>query len=1391
MTENTAQKQIKNRRLPYSGINIMFTLLVIILPLILYMFYIEKQENYFRSYYHRTLGNVNQEMARRLEYLKLPMSQWLSGKEEPKKNEWLESLKKDECKPLFYKNKHGVGRYDLTKGIVTAEILREDNSQFAIQVAAVSKKELKTKLGPKIKSTKTTECKATISVADLMFSRNASDHFETLLITNIRGEVVYEAKQAFPPLLKLTPVKSGLSLPFISNKTAKASLDRDALIVPSTFTISEAGNRYNVFCQVLNSAFFIELEYSKTPLFLCGLVKAGKFSREVKTISSNKVLIAVACLLFILLLTPFLKLWLISPNDSYRQVDQVVLRLSFYCLVTLISIGLLDGLRYSTLNSTLNHSMQTIGQKMADNLKEEVAASTNVLGKYDKWADKTFSKGCTEDHCKIKFIKDYGHIEQQGTENPTFLRYPEFEMIGAVNSVGGILGEYEMNVRSTFTGAGSVAHRNYFQKAKYGPRLNTRICGSLLQKGCVIEPIISMEEGVKLTAFSALSNNKIETASGKPFINALFKRLKTFISPVLPLAMQFTVVQNTDGKVLFHSDDRLSLVENFYDEIDENSLIQAIKNLSVQDVVAPSSAKTFYGMYHGVEHSFVIKSLIIPDWTLVILRDLRPLQTLNAEVIIASLTGAFIFLNLLALLVVLTHGLYEHPLGSWVWPNIKHKRQYTDILILFSVLLVTVSWVLYSDIYGIQIITLLCALAVLTMTSVLALLTPERCYQQPWLRNKIRWILPVVSYLVYMYLLADIWQELPNEYIAGALLLINCLIPVYFIWSKKQTSTNKQFCLVRVHTWFAFLYFTIISVIPAWALFESAWVTNIEAYARASLTYRSHAFDQWEQEMRKDMRRIRSDSRMETLSIKNYSVPWIDYLSKEAQANLQTSHESQHIGIHITEFLPVLNSESARLRTFYSSHNQPTGKPGYQWQWDSNSEFTLKRNLNDNTVYLMDDIGEAGSCSKGRDKQPLILIANVHKLPVSMQLWLTELAPLSRLKSALLLLIWMLCLWFLLKKTCNRLFAFEQLDPATRLQIQPINHTNHIEAWEWWVKSGLNRLIIRPDFNIGEKLVELYAQHQPKSKVRIIDLGKEYSEVDIVVSDVSNAGHLSAKDIAEYSVFVLENFESRLREPAFLKENLKLLVKLLETENKTVHIVSQVDLPHCLQVYFRYNTNADILSTTDEKNWVKVLSKFHKVHSEFSRKDWREISSEPEAILQRECGWLNKLDQVSLNIRQTPDFIDMHEKDIVSIVSDQAEIYFSEQWQFCSNIEKRTLYYLALGHQFNPQTALVMQCLMQRNLIKRDPQFMVVSESFRLFILQAEPLEHIKKWENTSSDSLWSSLKMPLIGLLLVTAGILFYNQPETFQEIAAFIAALTAGAPLLLRFFALSMGEK
>src|SRR5262249_49401238 len=95
--------------------------------------------------------------------------------------------------------------------------------------------------------------------------------------------------------------------------------------------------------------------------------------------------------------------------------------------------------------------------------------------------------------------------------------------------------------------------------------------------------------------------------------------------------------------------------------------------------------------------------------------------------------------------------------------------------------------------------------------------------------------------------------------------------------------------------------------------------------------------------------------------------------------------------------------------------------------------------------------------------------------------------------------------------------------------------------------------------------------------------------------------------------------------------------------------------------------------------------------------------------------------------------------------------------------------------------------LQRKRLIRAEPMFRIMNESFRLFVLKAQDQREIADWEIQGKQSSWRTLKFSLIAIGVALAAWLFYAQKDLFQGAIGYVltlgAALTAIANILGNF--------
>jgi len=124
--------------------------------------------------------------------------------------------------------------------------------------------------------------------------------------------------------------------------------------------------------------------------------------------------------------------------------------------------------------------------------------------------------------------------------------------------------------------------------------------------------------------------------------------------------------------------------------------------------------------------------------------------------------------------------------------------------------------------------------------------------------------------------------------------------------------------------------------------------------------------------------------------------------------------------------------------------------------------------------------------------------------------------------------------------------------------------------------------------------------------------------------------------------------------------------------------------------------------------------------------------------------------------------------------------------------EKLALIQLATEGFLSPNNVGVANALARQHLVRRTPALEVLDDSFREFVLAAEPAETVANWEHEGGPSNWSRLQAPLVTLCVCIGVFLFTTQRDVFDSTVGWITALTAGlstaAPPLFRLFAMIM---
>ena len=173
-------------------------------------------------------------------------------------------------------------------------------------------------------------------------------------------------------------------------------------------------------------------------------------------------------------------------------------------------------------------------------------------------------------------------------------------------------------------------------------------------------------------------------------VAALVARLTSVGHPVLPPAFGFAIVA-PDGRVLYHSEARRDLSENFLDAADENPLLRSLIQRRRQGRLGIH--------YWGQPTRVHVQPMTGLPWTLITFRGTYDLRVQNFELIYDFLNPFLLYLGGLLLIAVVVWWCSPKRIRRFLWPSSRYLFLYKTISVAsFLLLCLFTTVVLYGSI---------------------------------------------------------------------------------------------------------------------------------------------------------------------------------------------------------------------------------------------------------------------------------------------------------------------------------------------------------------------------------------------------------------------------------------------------------------------------------------------------------------------------------------------------------------------------------------------------------------------------------------------------------------------------------------------------------------------
>jgi hypothetical protein len=163
--------------------------------------------------------------------------------------------------------------------------------------------------------------------------------------------------------------------------------------------------------------------------------------------------------------------------------------------------------------------------------------------------------------------------------------------------------------------------------------------------------------------------------------------------------LRFAIFDSRTGALLFHTDDRLSLAENFLVETEGNeSLREAMtRRASGRGLGRVTSSQHFNGRYLGAPHRFYVRPIAGAPWSVAIFYPEEAIDSIVMQTTIATLATFFAYVCIatmsLILLVLMLPARADVALLRRLWPQWVLRERYLRVGLALLVLLMALALV--------------------------------------------------------------------------------------------------------------------------------------------------------------------------------------------------------------------------------------------------------------------------------------------------------------------------------------------------------------------------------------------------------------------------------------------------------------------------------------------------------------------------------------------------------------------------------------------------------------------------------------------------------------------------------------------------------------------------
>lgn len=1191
--------------------------------------------------------------------------------------------------------------------------------------------------------------------------------------------------------------------------------------LPSGLDVKINSQSYKLF----TTAFQINLSNAnKAKLFIYGFDSERRFTSESKVFPTLIIVFICTGLLFIIFALPALKLFFMNGLERLHIKDIVLTSSSFIFCTGILIIIALTLLTYNQDKDQVDSRLKELTINIEDSLYCELNTINKLIRQIENDPN-AFSRLSTRMSAFNSNLKKYLNL------------YPHLTAAFWVNSRGDIDHMISSStIKDTQVEKLNLSERNYFKRLKD----NEGWISQLFDKDTFyIESISSWTSGSKTAIISKpslartlagkVSKDSIKVIGNKNDIEviAVEAKLSSVIDPILPLGFHFSIIDNS-GKVLFHSDKRKNLEENFLEECGRDKQVIALLN---------SQSASFLDLnYYNRDHRVYMKSFKNLPWHIVVSYDKTLIQAPFLYISSFTIIGVIIVGLISVLLSTIVALVYQRKSKlkrkifpyKWLWPYKKNTSSFIkitacNIAILFCLCLFNWYHFYHSSSNMIMILAINVYALILSYSISFGLLAKPKMIdsiEKLFKYDRYQYILFCFSVLTILVTIAFVsltdflWLYL----ICGSVILLIWITPLIKVPAYQEVtqtanlhqnivSETKAFLKKKNNAFISmiFTYLILVSISPAFFLFRSIHDQEKILQTKFELYHIVSAIE----DRRVDLR-------------KRHSHTWLLEKNKKSTEalKLDSAYESFHAqGLYYENMShEICNYESVKSQEFKTipfDHYVYKIRPSLHETFEKNSGFIFNKSSSESwnsTLY---------------DSQEVVLTYYPTKYPnvndsVRLGAQIPKLFPdsfsvptsikgiiLSFLLILFLFALWKIISYIIVKMFGLNLYAYPDIikeDDRYLLEIDRkksnkrdlIHDRNELNIFVISTPFSHTKDILKDKayktFSLSQTLDEEHYHKKFLSKVR-----KTKNEIVVIEDfgygiDTVNVGTRALEVIkilqSNHNKIVII---SKLTPKQVIEKYEKLKVReFYKDQDLDLFISKWKDLlAEFVEMYFSYVVSITanrkrLLSDADCDDLLEYELGVHKPY-------FSQLHGSICKVVEEKCDGKEKKIKFELNdtlaeIEQKlkkegkKKELETFKEELLLKIQTLASPFYYALWNACSKDEKFFLYDLSTDDFANTKNTDVIIKLLEKGLIYCDESLHIINESFRNFILNIDKTEALEMERELQRNGTWKVYSSVIVLVIIGLIAFFIFANESIIEQFSALIAGLAAVLPYVLR---------